>query len=246
MIALFTDFGWSGPYVGQMHAVLARAAPAAPVIDIMHDAPRFDAVAAGHVLAALVPFMPAGTIWVAVIDPGVGTARRPLVLEADGQWLVGPDNGLFETVAARARASRRWHITRAPATPAATFHGRDLFAPVAAELALGGGVPGDELDQQTDATGACDRAAVIYIDGFGNAMTGLRGTGINPGASLGVAGRVIPGGRTFADAAPGDPLWFVDSLGLVEIAVNQGSAAAALDLAIGSPVHWEAHDAGDG
>ncbi|WP_067563326.1 SAM hydrolase/SAM-dependent halogenase family protein [Halofilum ochraceum] len=239
MIALFTDFGWSGPYVGQMHAVLARAGVTDPVIDLMHDAPAFDPLASAHLLAALVPSMPAGTVFVGVIDPGVGTARAPVVVEADGQWFVGPDNGLFDVVSARATDTRRWRITRAPERQSVTFHGRDLFAPVAAEIAQGGSVPGRALPltEYPDDT-AADREAIIYIDAFGNAVTGLRPPRNRIVPVLNVAGRCLSHRRTFADAAPGEALWLVNSMDLVEIAVNRGSAAEMFGLSVGSRVTW--------
>jgi S-adenosylmethionine hydrolase len=239
VIALFTDFGWSGPYVGQMHAVLAREGVTDPVIDLMHDAPSFDPLAASHLLAALVPSMPPGTIFVGVIDPGVGTARNPVVVEADGQWFVGPDNGLFDVVSARATDTRWWRITRAPERQSVTFHGRDLFAPVAAHIARGGAVPGRALPlpQYADPVGA-DRCAVIYIDGFGNAVTGLRPPDHRMVPVLNVAGRCLSRRRTFADAAPGEALWLVNSMSLVEIAVNRGSAARMFGLEVGTPVTW--------
>lgn len=241
MIALFTDFGLHGPYVGQVRAVLARHARGIPAIDLMHDAPAFDARAAGHLLVALAADFPAGTVFVAVVDPGVGTERRPVVVEAGGQWFVGPANGLFDVVSARAGTSRWWRITRAPEGRSTTFHGRDLFAPVAAALARGEPVPGQEMEppQATDA--GDDLAEVIYVDGFGNAMTGLRAPA-RPGLRLRVGDRGLPGGRTFADAPAGEGLWLVNSIGLVEIAVNRGSAAAQLHLRPGTPVAWD--DAG--
>lgn len=239
MIALFTDFGWSGPYVGQMHAVLARDGVTDPVIDLMHDAPSFDPLASAHLLAALAPAMPAGTIFVGVIDPGVGTARDPVIVEADGQWFVGPGNGLFDVVSARASDVRWWRITRAPDGHSVTFHGRDLFAPVAAHIARGGAVPGRALSltEYPDETGA-DRGAVIYIDAFGNAVTGLRPPRDRMVTVLNVAGRCLSRRHTFADAAPGEGLWLVNSMDLVEIAVNRGSAAEMFGLTVGTPVGW--------
>jgi S-adenosylmethionine hydrolase len=103
MILLFTDFGYEGLYVGQMKAVLARDAPNVPVIDLMHDAPAHDPRSAAYLLAALVPEMPEGAVCLAVVDPGVGSDRTPLVVNADGRWFVGPDNGLFEIVQRRAK-----------------------------------------------------------------------------------------------------------------------------------------------
>ncbi len=237
MIALFTDFGWNGPYTGQMRAVLARREPAQPVIDLMHDAPRFAPVAAGHLLAALARDWPVGGVIVGVVDPGVGTAREAVVVEADGRWLVGPANGLFDVVAARADHTRWWRITRAPTGRSATFHGRDLFAPVAAELAQDRPVPGEPMAAPIEAGAERDYPGVVYCDAFGNAMTGLRAPA-QPGRCLWVGHRRLEPGRTFADAAPGAPLWLVNSLGLVEIAVNRGSAQAQLGLSIGTPVEW--------
>ena len=142
MIVLCTDFGLEGPYTGQVKAVLARAAPAVPVIDLFADLPPFRPQAAAYLLAAYGEVFVAGDVIVAVVDPGVGGARAALALEADGRWYVGPDNGIFELVLRRAQAARCWRIDWRPAALSATFHGRDLFAPVAAGLARGEPPPG--------------------------------------------------------------------------------------------------------
>lgn len=238
MIALFTDFGATGPYVGQVHAVLARRAGGQPVIDLLHDAPRFHTRAAGHLLAALADTVPADTVFVGVIDPGVGTERDPVVVAADGRHFVGPDNGLFDVVSARAESVQWWRITREREGASYTFDGRDLFAPVAAAIARGEAVPGTEIEPRHDPAAADDLAEVIYIDPYGNAVTALRPPAANTGATLGAGGHVLARGRTFADAEPGEALWLVNSMGLVEIAVNRGSAAADLGLVVGSPVAW--------
>ncbi len=238
LIALFTDFGVTGPYVGQMHGVIAAVDPTLRVIDLMHDAPQFDPGASSHLLAALADHLPPGTVTVGVIDPGVGTDRRPLVLRADGRWFVGPDNGLFDVIAARAGETRRWRITRPPDTGAATFHGRDLFAPVGASIARGDPVPGEPVEAAVPRGAGAERSRVVYIDAFGNAMTGLRAAGRATGDVVVAGGRRIAGGRMFADVEPGTVLWFTDSIGLVEIAVNQGSAAATLGLEVGAAATW--------
>lgn len=235
MIALFTDFGWRGPYVGQMHAVFARDEANPAVIDLMHDAPRCDPRAASHLLAALAGFFPPATVFVAVVDPGVGTERRPLVVQADGCWFVGPDNGLLDVVSARASELRWWCIERQPERAHATFHGRDLFAPVAAAIARGEPVPGRAVKPEYGPDAAADLAEVIYIDEYGNACTGLRAT-TRGRLVLSVRGTELPAARTFADVAPGDPMWLVNSLGLVEIACNADSAAERFGLVIGTPV----------
>ena len=133
MIALYTDFGWSGPYLGQVKAALIRDAPAIPVVDLMADVPAFNPKAAAYLLAALIPEFPVGTVFLCVIDPGVGTyARSPVILNIDGRWFVGPDNGLFDLIVRRGRNVRKRIVTWRPLRLSNTFHGRDLFAPVAA------------------------------------------------------------------------------------------------------------------
>ncbi len=239
MIVLFTDFGVCGPYTGQMKAALCRDAPACALIDLFADAPTCDPRAAAYLLAAYAPEFAAGSVFLCVVDPGVGSDRDGLVVEADGRWYVGPDNGLFELVARRAvRAARWWSITWRPERLSASFHGRDLFAPVAARLALGHMPPG------TPKTGAAHRrvdwaddlAEVIYVDGFGNAMTGVRARVVAAGARLVVGGATLERARTFADVPLGHAFWYENANGLVEIAVNQGRADAALALRPGTPV----------
>ena len=137
MIFSFTDFGWRGPYLGQMRAAVLREAPAVTYVDLMADAPAFRPDLAAYLLAALVGQLARGDVMLAVVDPGVGTDRAPLALEADGIWLIGPDNGLFEIVQRRASVVRPHVIAWRPATLSSSFHGRDLFAPVAARIASG-------------------------------------------------------------------------------------------------------------
>lgn len=237
MIVLFTDFGWAGPYVGQMRAVLARNESAPPVVDLMHDAPPFASRAAAHVLAALAEEFPLGTVFVGVVDPGVGSDRMPVIVEADGYWFVGPGNGLFDVISARATEPRWWRITREPERQSVTFHGRDLFVPVAAALARGESVPGEPIEPPHGEEAGAELAEVVYIDHYGNAMTGLQAPR-TPGGSLRLGDDAVPGGRTFSDVAAGEGLWLVNSLGLVEVAVNQGDAAQQYNLSVGSPVSW--------
>ncbi|TXF13084.1 SAM hydrolase/SAM-dependent halogenase family protein [Pelomicrobium methylotrophicum] len=239
-IVLFTDFGSSDVYVGQVHAMLAREAPQARVIDLLHDAPAFDIEASAHLLAALAPEFEAGAVFVAVVDPGVGGARSAVAVRADGRWFVGPDNGLLSVIAGRARDTAFFRIDWQPPRLTASFHGRDLFAPVAARIARGDDpatflrqVPGLEVKLP-----AGDLARIIYIDHYGNAMTGLRAEGASPDLRLQVAGCDLAHARVFCEVAVGTPFWYENCLGLVEVAVNQGSAAAALGLCVGTPVTW--------
>jgi S-adenosyl-L-methionine hydrolase (adenosine-forming) len=236
MIVLFTDFGLKGPYTGQMKAVLYREAPGVPVVDLFADAPVGRPQPCAYLLAAYAQWFPAGTVFLAVIDPGVGSARAAIVVEADGRLYVGPDNGLFEIVMRRAAASRSWEIDWRPPALSASFHGRDLFAPVAARLARGEPPPGRPRPaaRGRHAEWPDDLAEIVYIDHFGNAMTGLRAGGVAPAARIAVAGHRLGHARTFSGVPAGDPFWYENSNGLVEIAVNGGRADARLGLAVGS------------
>ena len=143
MIVLFTDFGLEGPYIGQMQAVLCRETPRIPVVNLCADVPCHEPRAAAYLLAAYAVEFPEGSVFLGVVDPGVGGERAAVVVRADGRWYVGPDNGLFNVVAMRAGAVEWWDITWRPARLSASFHGRDLFAPVAARIARGEPPPGD-------------------------------------------------------------------------------------------------------
>ena len=238
MIVLFTDFGLHGPYTGQMKAVLHRSAPGIPAIDLFADAPVGNPKASAYLLAVYAAWFPAGTVFLCVVDPGVGGERPAIVLEADGRWYVGPGNGLFELVQRRAETTRSWDIDWTPEHLSASFHGRDLFAPVAAMLARGEPPPGrprsDDADRRPDWPD--DLCEIVYIDHYGNAMTGLRAATLPPNARLAAAGRELERARTFSDRSPGAAFWYENSNGLVEVAVNRGRADHELGLAIGSPV----------
>ena len=248
MLVLFTDYGWQDPYVGQVKGVLAARAPGVPVIDLLHAAPDFNAHAGAQLLDALSESFPAGAVFFCVVDPGVGGPREGAVLEADGRWFVGPDNGLLSIAAARAKRARAWHIRWRPEALSDTFHGRDLFAPVAARIAAGD-FPADWLEP-VDALHVlfdpADLPRILYIDHYGNAWTGIRGGLADPGATVAVKDKPLPWRRVFADAKKGEAFWHVNSSGLVEIAANRGSAAQLLGLAVGDPVrlsgspdsHW--------
>ena len=239
MIVTFTDFGYTAPYLGQIRLVLARHAPGIQVIDLLTDAPAFNPRAAGYLLAALAPELPPGSVCLAVVDPGVGTDdRRPVVVRANGRWFVGPDNGLLHVVAQAAPDRDRWEIQWRPERLSASFHARDLFAPVAARLAQGEWPRVRPLGWQ-----ACDfegwpqdLAEVVYVDAYGNCMTGLRATALPSDIRLVAGGRVLARARTFAEVAAGTPFWYENANGLAEVAVSRGCAAEALGLTIGTPI----------
>jgi S-adenosylmethionine hydrolase len=241
MIVLFTDFGLLGPYTGQMKAVLCCEAPGVLVIDLFADAPCCNPRATSYLLAAYAVWFPAGTIFLAVVDPGVGGERPAVVVEADGRRFVGPGNGLFELPLRRAAATSVWEITWRPPSLSASFHGRDLFAPVAARLARGEAPPGE---RRPDDFARCpdwldDAAEIVYVDSYGNAVTGLRAASVPTTARLVAGRRRLATARTFSDVPVGAGFWYENSNGLVEIAFNQGRADAMLGLRIGSPVHVE-------
>jgi hypothetical protein len=238
VIVLFTDFGLEGPYTGQVKTVLHQIAPGVPVIDLFADLPPAKPRPAAYLLAAYGGWFPTGTVILAVVDPGVGGERAAVVVEADSRWYVGPDNGLLELVARRADRARTWEISARPEAISASFHGRDLFAPAAGLLARGDPPAGtfrpEGILRHPDWPD--DLPEVVYIDRFGNAMTGLRAALVPNGARLAAARRVVARRRTFSDVPAGEAFWYENSNGLAEIAVNAGRADAALGLAIGTPV----------
>lgn len=242
MIVLFTDFGLAGPYTGQMKAVLAAEAPGIPVIDLFADAPSRDPRASAYLLAAYAPWFQAGAVFLAVVDPGVGGARAPIVVSCDGRWFVGPDNGLFELVLRRAGAAQVWEIAWRPEALSPSFHGRDLFAPVAALIARGEAPPWEKrtIYSVRRPDWPDDLGAIVYVDHYGNAVTGMRANVLPDGARLRAGGHTIARARTFSDAAPGAPLWYENANGLAEIAINLGRADDALGLGVGSAVAVEA------
>jgi len=238
MLVLFTDYGWHDPYVGQLKAVFHTVAPGVPVIDLLHAAPDFNAHAGAHLLDALSLQFPVGAVFFCVVDPGVGGPREAVVVEADGRWFVGPDNGLMSLVAARGEDTRLWRIHWRPENLSDTFHGRDLFAPIAAGIAAGS-FPEDKLTPIDKLQVEFDRAdlpRVIYIDHYGNAWTGIRGGLADPSVTLSVKGHDLAWRRVFAEAGKGEAFWYVNSEGLIEIAANRVSAADVLGLKVGDLV----------
>lgn len=241
MIVLFTDFGITGPYVGQMKSVLCQQAPMTPVIDLMHDAPAFDPQAAAYLLASLVSDFPQDSVFLCVVDPGVGSQRKPLIARINQRWFVGPDNGLFNIVAQRALGNNQvkwWEISWQPERLSSSFHGRDLFAPVAAMLANGEAPPGKlhDISPERIKCWPSDLEKIIYIDHFGNAMTGIRAAVLDNNHVIAAGDQQLRRARTFADVAIGQGFWYENSNGLVELAVNRGRADEILRLTIGDAV----------
>ncbi|SCL21801.1 hypothetical protein GA0070624_2399 [Micromonospora rhizosphaerae] len=250
-ISLTTDYGLADGFVAACHGVIARLAPAARVIDVTHLVPPADVRRGAAVLAQTVPYLPAG-VHVAVVDPGVGTSRRGIGLATPGGLLVGPDNGLLlDAAAALGGVTAAVELTNpgwlAPAV-SRTFHGRDVFAPVAARLALGAPLAeaGPAVDPATlvrlpapvvRRTDDGFAAEVLTVDHFGNVQLAapadlLDGLPVR----VRVAGREAARGRTFGDAAVGEPVVYADSAGLVAVAVNTGRAVDLLGVRPGDVV----------
>lgn len=245
MILLATDFGNSGLYTGQMRMVLAERAPSVPVIELFADLPAFDPFLSSYLLSAyLAPWsgVPGGTVVIGVVDPGVGSTRAGVVLRAGGVRYVGPDNGLFSMIVRHGRDRcplDAWKLPQAPESASATFHGRDVFAPVAAGLAAGR-MPQEcwpvcptSLDRKDWPD---DLPEIVRIDPYGNAITGLR-AGSFPGLSnLRVGTARLRRARTFSDVPEGTGFFYENANGLLEIAVNRGRADEKFALYAGSPV----------
>ena len=236
VIVLFTDFGEIGPYVGQVKAVLERDAPGIPVIDLLHDAPMFQARSSSYLLSSLIDVFPPDVVFLCVVDPGVGGSRAPAIVTADGRRFVGPDNGLFEIVMRRASERSFRRITWEPQDLSASFHGRDLFAPVAARLAKGDEVASEARPEEEARRPHWpnDLREIVYLDNFGNAMTGLRAKNVPTGSDMIVNDHRLTRARTFSDLPEGSAFWYENSSGLVEFSVNQGDAKSKLNIDVGS------------
>jgi S-adenosylmethionine hydrolase len=241
IVTLLTDFGTADGYVGEMKGVLLSRAPDVRLVDITHEVPAQDIECGRLTLARIWRRFPAGTVHLAVVDPGVGSSRQALAAESDGRFLVGPDNGLLSP--ALLLAGARAVALQAPGNAAPTFHGRDVFAPAAAALASGTpldalGLPVTEVVvRRTPEPRRRDDGAlageVIAIDRFGNAITNLVG---RRAAWLEVAGTLLAVRRTYSEVASGSPVALVGSTGLIEIAVRDGNAARQLGVGRGSIV----------
>lgn len=251
-VFLLTDFGLRDPYVGIMKAVLLRLAPQSPVIDLTHDIPPQDVLAGAVALEDSLPHLPEDAVVCAVVDPGVGTNRRPLLVVHGERLLVAPDNGLLTPFLPTGEAFEILPGGPVQPTASSTFHGRDVFAPAAALLASGAKLndlanPLDDpvyLDfPRVVVHGDKDVTLTLLVqDHFGNLATNLSrdeaaSLGGIEAAHLNAGGRVIgPIRHTFADAEPGEPLLYWNSAGRLALGVNGGSAAEALALAPGDRV----------
>jgi S-adenosylmethionine hydrolase len=242
IITLLTDFGLSDSYVGEVKGVLLANAPDAVLVDVTHQVPPGDVHAGQFLLARTWHRFPEGTVHYVVVDPGVGTNRRALVVEVGGHFFVAPDNGVLSELPDDARCVS----IPVPPSAAPTFHGRDVFAPAAARLALG--TPLEELgdpveDMMRDPLpgpredGVAIVGVVIYVDRFGSLVTNIPGELVEPGVRIQVEGTNVGTlRRTYGDVEPGQLVAYIGSAGEVEVAVRGGSAARLLGVGVGAEI----------
>ena len=248
-IALLSDFGTKDWFVASMKGVILSVNPRAVIIDINHDIPAGDITAGAFNLLACHAWFPKGTIFVAVIDPGVGSRRAAVAVKAGGYVFVGPDNGLFSLIIDNYYKSevRSLEKTRYfQKEISSTFHGRDIFAPVAAHLSRG--VAFEKVGSKIKsllplstipvarAAGRRIEGSVVYIDRFGNAITTLSSSLASQARRIRVKGHTIPLCGCYSDVAQGKPVAVIGSCGFVEISVNRGNAAQKMRLKIGDKV----------
>lgn len=264
IITLTTDFGLDDGYVGAMKGVMLSIAPGATLVDITHAVPPQDIRRGMSVLRGATPYFPAGTVHLAIVDPGVGSRRRPIALQVGTQRFVGPDNGLFSGVIADAQAAGLsvavYHLDQ-PAfwrpEISRTFHGRDIFAPVAAHLA--NGVPLEHLGTPVDDPVLLplwqpERRAdghilghVDHVDHFGNLISNIPAAWLAGRRwTVAIAGRQVIGPQpTYAAVEPGELLALVSSSNHLEVAVRNGSAAALLGVQAGERIELWPRDNGE-
>jgi len=259
VIGLFTDYGWEDPYVAQLKGVILTLNPGARLLDITHTVTPFNVTEGAYLLGQCAEEFPAGTIFVAVVDPQVGTDHDPILLEtAKGKFFVGPDNGLFTQVLAHEGFSKAWKLDKPEFFRAGdvsrTFHGRDIFGPVAAHLAAGAdperlGTPIKTLlllpDKEPTFASGMIFAQVLHIDRYGNVILNLP-SGSDMAAklkdgnlvkiSIGKESYSAPLVKTYGEVEKGRLLLLYGGSGLLEISMNQGSAARQLKVEPGTSV----------
>jgi hypothetical protein len=252
IITLTTDFGASDHFVAAMKGVILGIQPEAQIVDVSHDVPPFEVLEGAFLVAEACRWFPKKTVHVVVVDPGVGSARRPILVEAAGQLFVGPDNGVFSIVRARTPRNRVREITNRAAMlhpVSQTFHGRDVFAPVAAKLtrdltpSRAGKPIADALQLRLAEPAQTNKrtwtGSILHVDRFGNLITNFRREAFEFSRpfelSIGFE-KVTALVSSYSSAPAGEPVAIEGSSGYIEICVNQASAARRLGCAAGAPV----------
>jgi S-adenosyl-L-methionine hydrolase (adenosine-forming) len=238
IITLTTDFGNRDHYVGSMKGVIYNINPDVTITDITHEIPAHDVFSAAFTLRSFVPYFPKETIHIVVVDPGVGSVRKPIALEADEKFFVGPDNGVFTYVILESESFRAYEISNPKyflSRVSFTFHGRDIFAPAAAHLSLGVSIGdfGERLlnpfmleIKEPDIGQEEIIGEVIYEDTFGNLITNIPGSMVDSNSRLYVCDILITGvSKSYSEASEGELLAVIGSSGFIELSVNRGRAA---------------------
>ncbi|MFB6247624.1 MAG: S-adenosyl-l-methionine hydroxide adenosyltransferase family protein [Salinibacter sp.] len=264
IVTITTDFGTADAYVPAMKGTMLSIAPQARLVDVTHQIDPQDVMESAFVLKTARPFFPSGSVHLVVVDPGVGTERRAVALRHDGHWYVGPDNGVFPLVLDGETPEAMVELDNPNAwrtdTPSTTFHGRDIFSPVAAHLAAGRsldalGTPIDTLESLHWAEPTTDDGIVqgwiVHIDHFGNCITNIRRSTLHQALALDgdVGPEALPPveayvgntiletmGTTYGDVAEEEPLLLFGSTGYLEVSVNGGNAAERLDIRKGDSI----------
>lgn len=244
VITLLTDFGTADYFVGAVKGAILSVNSSVVIADITHEILPQDIAAGAFTLLAAYKTFPAGTIHVAVVDPGVGSARRPIIVSANEQFFVGPDNGLFTYINDREPSHRTFHITSDlyfRPDPSSTFHGRDIFAPVAGALSQGVAPEefGAEITDEVRLPPLQAPLRIIHIDRFGNCITNIMRELMQSETNLAINGRTISEFRRFYGAGDKESLFAIwGSAGFLEISVNGGSAAKVLGAKRGDEVSF--------
>lgn len=253
VITLTTDFGLQDYYVGALKGVMLNIAPTVRLVDISHDIPPQDIMAGAWVMQNAAPLYPENTVHLVVVDPGVGTDRKAIALKIEDHYFVGPDNGIFSLLA-KNNAFRAVHLTNEDywqSAPSNTFHGRDIFAPVAAHLSAGVdltelGDPIDKLETYRWASPIADKDGlqgwILHIDKFGNLITNLSASTIEEvvgekDVKIYVGNTILTEiVTTFGNVIEGEPAAYIGSSGMLEIAINKGDAREMLGIKKGAQI----------
>lgn len=238
MVILFTDFGIGSPYQAQLKAQLWQHGATMPIIDLHADLAAYQVQYAAYLLAAYLEKFPVQSVFLCVVDPEVGGVRRPVVVKCQQRWFVGPDNGLFQILTQHHENIELFEIVWRPQFLSTSFHGRDLFAPIAAQLS----------NQHTHGLKSIthlnlkhnqwsnDLRKIIYIDHYGNLFSGIRAKTLSQTANIKMDEHTFSYAETFCDVSKGQGFWYENSIGLVELAINQGNAELAYQVSVGKSI----------
>ncbi len=252
MITLTSDFGLKDAYVAEMKGVILTINPKATVVDITHEVEKFNVQMGAFMLASAAPYFPKGTVHLAVVDPGVGTQRRAIAIQTKQSYFVGPDNGILILAAKNQRIQHIYELTNADfmlSSVSGTFHGRDIFAPIAAHVDMGVKLQalGPEISNPVEPAFATIKRTedsvtgmVLHVDRFGNIITNINPSQIPSESKIRIkvseVWMELPLARTYAQAKPNEPIAVVGSHGFLEVALNQGSAAEKFAAKAGDKV----------